>query len=62
MRTLYLEPFSGVSGNMLLGALFDLGLDFSRFKQELAKLNLSGYQLSLEKNNSVGNRRQFVSG
>ena len=49
MRTLYLEPFSGVSGNMLLGALFDLGLDFSRFKQELAKLNLSGYQLSLEK-------------
>ncbi|MCP0885813.1 nickel pincer cofactor biosynthesis protein LarC [Ligilactobacillus sp. WILCCON 0076] len=49
MKTLYLDPFSGVSGNMLLGTLFDLGLDFNAFKNELAKLKLTGYHLSLTK-------------
>lgn len=49
MKTLYLDPFSGVSGNMLLGSLFDLGLNFKQFKHELEKLNLKGYHLSLEK-------------
>ncbi|MGM0303041.1 hypothetical protein IGI66_002691 [Enterococcus sp. AZ048] len=49
MKTLYLDPFSGVSGNMLLGTLFDLGLDVEDFTHELAKLKLTGYQLSLTK-------------
>jgi len=31
---------------MAIGALLDLGVDFARFQAELAKLELSGYQLS----------------
>ena len=45
MRTLYLDLFSGISGDMFIGALIDLGLDPQRLEQELAKLNLEGYHL-----------------
>lgn len=48
MTCLYLDPFSGISGNMLLGMLFDLGLDYCQFQNELKKLNLAGYHLTLE--------------
>ncbi|MFN8003945.1 MAG: nickel insertion protein, partial [Acidobacteriota bacterium] len=47
MRTLYLDCFAGASGDMLLGALLDLGLDFAFLKAELAKLGVPGYELSL---------------
>ncbi|HEY3322949.1 MAG TPA: nickel pincer cofactor biosynthesis protein LarC [Planctomycetota bacterium] len=43
---LYLDPFSGIAGDMFVGALLDLGLDLARLHHELAKLNLGGYQLS----------------
>src|SRR3954465_2848890 len=43
---LYLDPFSGISGDMFIGALIDLGLDLARLHAELSKLNLSGYRLS----------------
>jgi len=49
MRGLYLEPFSGISGDMLLGALLDLGVDFDQLKTALAKLPVSGYQLTRER-------------
>lgn len=45
-RILYLDPFSGISGDMLVGALLDLGLDLARLQHELGKLNLKGYRLS----------------
>lgn len=47
MRTLYLDCFAGVSGDMMVGALIDCGLDFEALRQELTKLNLQGYELSL---------------
>ncbi len=47
MRTLYLDSFSGISGDMFLGLLLDLGLDFKRLQSELAKLPLAGYQLQV---------------
>ncbi len=47
-RTLYLDCFAGISGDMLLGALLACGLDFALLKRELAKLGLTGYELTLE--------------
>jgi len=48
-RLLYFDCFSGVSGDMTLGALVDLGLDPQALRQGLAALNLSGYQIQTEK-------------
>jgi uncharacterized protein (TIGR00299 family) protein len=46
-RVLFIEPFSGISGDMLLGALLNLGVDLNRLEQELRQLPLRGYRLSL---------------
>lgn len=45
MRIAYLDCFSGISGNMMLGALLDAGLELERLQAELAKLDLSGYRI-----------------
>ena len=45
MKTLYLDIFSGISGDMFLGAMIDLGVDAAALEAELAKLSLDGYQL-----------------
>ncbi len=45
MKTLYLDIFSGISGDMFIGALLDLSVDFHQFEHELAKLHLDGYHL-----------------
>lgn len=40
MKIAYCDCFSGISGDMFLGALIDAGLPFELLKQEIAKLNL----------------------
>lgn len=45
MRTLYLDCFSGISGDMLLGVLVDLGVDPQRLTAELTRLHVSGYEM-----------------
>ena len=47
MKTLYLDCFSGISGNMFIGMLIQAGVPFEAFKQAMASLNLTGYDLSL---------------
>jgi hypothetical protein len=49
MKTLYLDIFSGISGDMFLGAMLDLGVDFHRLEQELEGLGLDGYHLHTSK-------------
>ncbi len=48
-RYLYFDCFSGISGDMTLGALLDLGLDPEELWRGLARLNLAGYQASVRK-------------
>src|SRR5215216_3906865 len=45
MNTIYLDIFSGISGDMFIGALLDLGVDFGQFERELKKVKLEGYHL-----------------
>src|SRR3954471_13768670 len=45
MKALYLDIFSGISGDMLIGALIDLGVDFYKLEQELQKLGVNGFHL-----------------
>jgi len=45
MKTLYLDLFSGISGDMFLGALIDLGVEARELERELKKLGLEGYHL-----------------
>lgn len=50
MRVGYVDPFSGASGDMLLGALVDAGLPFDRLRERLETgLELSGYELSAQR-------------
>ena len=40
MKILYLDCFSGISGDMTMGALLDAGGDAEALKRDLAKLGL----------------------
>ena len=48
MRIGYLECFSGISGDMLLGALVDAGVPFARLEETAAALNV-GARLEMRK-------------
>jgi uncharacterized protein (TIGR00299 family) protein len=49
MRIAYFDCFSGASGDMILGACLDAGLELSALQAGLAGLNVPGYRLSVER-------------
>jgi uncharacterized protein (TIGR00299 family) protein len=54
MRILYYDCFAGISGDMNLGAMIDLGVDPKYLKSELAKLNVKGFELKIENSSRKG--------
>ncbi len=62
MRIAYFDCFSGASGDMILGALIDAGLSVERLREYLAKLNLSHYEVKVEKviKKGIGGSRAIV--
>lgn len=54
MRILYYDPFSGISGDMNLGALIDIGVPKDYLIKELKKLKVSGYTIEVVEDNRKG--------
>lgn len=48
-KVLYYDCFAGISGDMNLGAMIDIGVDKNYLVKELNKLGVSGYNLSVSK-------------
>ncbi len=63
MKIAYFDCFSGISGDMTLGALVDLGLDQAYLESELLKLKLDGYKLSFTnvKKHGISGTKAHVS-
>src|SRR5260370_4881921 len=49
MKLAYFDCFSGISGDMTLGALLDAGCDIEQLRSELRGLQVPGWELSAEK-------------
>ena len=54
MKTAYFDAFSGLSGDMIVGAVLDCGADFEEFKRAIGSMPIAGYRLST--------RRKVLSG
>ena len=59
MTTLYLDTFSGISGDMCLGLLVDLGLDPAALESDLQALPVTGWRLAVraEQRHGLGGTR-----
>ena len=54
MKTAYLDAFSGLSGDMIVGAILDCGADFAELERAINCVAIKGYRLST--------RRRVTSG
>jgi len=49
MTIAFFDCYSGIAGDMVLGALIDLGIDVNFLKKEIQKIDISGYQIEVKK-------------
>ena len=49
MKIAYLDCFSGISGDMVLGAFVDCGLEISQLKKEISKLKIGDFDIKAKK-------------
>ncbi len=49
MKIAYFDCFSGISGDMVLGAFLDAGLDIKILRKGLARLKLTGYEIKAKR-------------
>ena len=54
MKILYYDCFAGISGDMNLGAMIDLGVDAAYLAGELQKLKLEGYEIRVSEQQRKG--------
>ncbi|MFH1703424.1 MAG: nickel pincer cofactor biosynthesis protein LarC [Nitrospirota bacterium] len=54
MKIAYFDCFSGISGDMCLGALVDAGVSLQKMKRELKKIPIRGYELHAKKVKRAG--------
>jgi len=54
MKILYYDCFSGISGDMNLGAMIDIGIDKDFLADELNKLNLKGWEMIVNRDQRHG--------
>jgi len=63
LRTAYFDCYSGISGDMILGALIDLGVEEKQIDKALKKIDLKGYKFqtkNVERNGIVGTQIKIV--
>ncbi len=61
MKALVFEPFSGASGDMILGSLLDLGVNESKIADAVSVFNLELDVKEIEKRGIVAKKVEFVS-
>jgi uncharacterized protein (TIGR00299 family) protein len=61
MRTIYFDCFAGASGDMILGALVDAGVDPEQLKQQISLLGVQGYSIDFEKVDRSGITATYAS-
>ena len=54
MKKLYLECLSGISGDMFVAAMLDLGVDENRLKETLASVPVSGFAVNISRVKKLG--------
>jgi pyridinium-3,5-bisthiocarboxylic acid mononucleotide nickel chelatase len=54
MSIIYFNCRSGISGDMVVGSLLDLGIETEYLARELSKMDLSGYSINSRKVNKKG--------
>ncbi|MBT4374852.1 MAG: nickel pincer cofactor biosynthesis protein LarC [Nitrospina sp.] len=62
-RVVYFDCFSGISGDMILGALVSLGIDIKKIRNHLKSLNLKGCKLNsrkVKRNGFIGTKVNVV--